>query len=140
MQRLTDAQMIAVARQFSMKPRAICGEIAAAASKAADNHDAQCTAVAIFFRPSKATEDAVKAAEAFANQPANKKARTSAETGSIQLRHILVKHRSCPVAHDPVRNKPVTRTEVEAETRLREALLELLNEAPDTKSLAGPRK
>merc|ERR1712203_682319 len=65
MQRLTDAQMIAVAQQFSMKPRAICGEIAAAASKAADNHDAQCTAVAIFFRPSKATEDAVKAAEAF---------------------------------------------------------------------------
>lgn len=138
MQRLSQSDMIKVAHEFTMKPRAIAGEIGALAAKSVPNDASHCTVVAIFFRPSKATEDAARAAEAFANQPASKRAKTSAETGSIRLRQILVKHKSCPVAQDPVRNKPVTRSEVEAETIVRGALRELMQET--TKAPLGQRK
>merc|ERR1712217_236718 len=130
--------MIKVAQESTMKPRAIAGEIASMAAKAAPDDKSHCTVVAIFFRPSKATEDAVKAAEAFANQPAAKKAKTSAGTGSIRLRHIMIRHKNSSSAQDVVRNKLVTRSETEAETIARGALRELMQEV--TKSAPGLKK
>lgn len=133
MHRLSEAELLKVAQEFPLKPRAICGEIVAKATAAAPNKEnAQCTAVVVFFRPSKTIDEFVKA-EALEKAPASKKAKISAETQSIRLRHILVKHRNCGLAQDVVRNKPVLRTEAEAETMLRDALRELQQERAETK-------
>lgn len=137
MQRLSEEELLKVLREFALKPRAACGEIAAMAAEADPNDSAQCTAVAVFFRPSKAAEDA---ALPVTKQPLAKKAKTSKDVQSVRLRHFLVKHQNCPLAYDVVRNKAVARTEAEAETIARGALRELQNEARDTKAPTDPKK
>lgn len=140
MERLSEADLNKVLREFALKPRAACGEIAAMAAEAVSNGVAQCTAVAVFFRPSRAAEDAAKSGEAVAKQPVAKKAKTSKDVQSVRMRHLLVKHQNCPSAYDVVRNKAVTRTEAEAETIARGALRELQNEARDSKAPTDPKK
>eukprot|EP00930_Biecheleria_cincta_P057508 TRINITY_DN43432_c0_g1_i1.p1 TRINITY_DN43432_c0_g1~~TRINITY_DN43432_c0_g1_i1.p1 ORF type:complete len:541 (-),score=103.61 TRINITY_DN43432_c0_g1_i1:34-1656(-) len=140
MQRLSEEDLLRVLREFSMKPRAACGEIAALAAEAVPNDAAQCTAVAVFFRPSKAAEDAARGSDAMTKQPLAKKAKTSKDVQSARLRHILVKHGNCPLAYDVVRNKAVARTEAEAETIARGVLRELQMEARESKAPTDPKK
>lgn len=130
--------MIKVAQEFTAKPRAICGEIVAMALSATPNEIAQCTAVAIFLRPSKAVADAAKVAEVSPNP--SKKAKTSEEVQSVRLRHILLKHRGCKDVNDVVRTKVEVRTEAEAETTLRGALRELQREAREARIPADPKR
>lgn len=118
-----------IAAEFALRPRAASGEIAGRAAEAPQNSGSQCTAVVAYFLPK---ED--KAAQ----PPPAKKARKEAE--SVRLRHIVVKHRDCGSAFDPVRNRPVTRTREEAEALLRRALRELNQEAKSIKLPADASK
>mmetsp|Transcript_144520 Transcript_144520/g.255318 ORF Transcript_144520/g.255318 Transcript_144520/m.255318 type:complete len:464 (-) Transcript_144520:164-1555(-) len=141
-QRLTEPFLVKVAEEFDTKPRAICGEIVAAAVGAVPDvpqDTAQCTAVAVFFRPSKATEDAFKALKVnLPNQPPAKKAKTSASMNSVRLRHILIKHRNCSQSTDA--KEVITRSEIEAETMARAALRELMQESRERKLPADAKK
>lgn len=138
-ERITEPFLVKVAEDFDTKPRAICGEIVSAALAAVlevPRDTAQCTAIAIFFRPSKATEDAFKALRP--DPPPAKKAKTSASMQSVRLRHILIKHKNCAASKDEV--KAITRSEVEAEAVIRTALRELVQEARERKVPADAKK
>jgi len=127
---VSQQECTSIAWEFSGKPRAASGAIAGKAAEAPQNgNGAQCTAVVVYFWPK---DD--KSAQA----PPPKKARKEAE--SVRLRHIVVKHRDCGQPFDPVRNRPVTRAREEAETMLRRALRELLQEAKTIKVSADPSK
>jgi hypothetical protein len=142
LKRLPEEDLLKVAEEFGVKPRAICGELVAragalaAASGEAVQQAATAVAIAIFFMPSKAVADAAKAAD----PPLAKKAKTAGASKSVRLRHILVKHRKCPVTADVVRDKVVTRGELEAEAIARGALRELQQEAREAKVPADPKK
>jgi hypothetical protein len=138
MQRLPEADLIKVAQDFEGKPRAICGEIVAMALKKAPSDGSQCTAVAIFFRASKASE--AGSSSVGPSPPPAKKAKTSGQLVSVRLRHIMMKHRKCSEPKDPVRSKDVTRTEFEAETIIRGALGQLQREVREAKVPADPKK
>lgn len=111
---------VAVATDFTGKPRAASGVIAAKAMEAPANANSQCAAILVYFLP-KETAPPQK------EGPAAKKAKKEIE--SVRLRHIVVKHRDCGQPVDPVRNQQVTRTPAEAEALLRRALTELIEEA-----------
>jgi len=122
-------ECIAVAAEFSGRPRAASGEIACRAADCPRNANSQCTAVVVYFLPKE---------DKTAQPPPTKKARKEAE--SVRLRHIVVKHRDCGQPFDPVRNRPVTRSREEAEALLRRALRELHREAKTIKLPADASK
>lgn len=114
-------ERIDIAQDFAQKPRAASGEIAEKALAVAQT-SAQCTSVVVYFlaKDDKAVQP-----------PPAKKAKKEAE--SVRLRHIVVKHRDLAQPLDPVRNRHVTRSRDEAETLLRRALKELVQEAKTLK-------
>lgn len=113
---------VLLATDFSSKPRAASGVIAA---KAQNNGNAQCAAVVLYFLPKESASVQKEGA------PAAKKAKKEAE--SVRLRHIVVKHRDCGQPVDPVRNVQITRSPAEAEALVRRALTELIDEAKTIK-------
>lgn len=117
-----------VAAEYSEKPRAASGEIASKAAAAPQNANGQCTALVVHFVPKD--DKAIK-------EPAAKKAKREAE--SVRLRHIVVRHQECGQPFDPVRNVVIARTPMEAETMLRRALRELVQEARTIKLPAGKK-
>eukprot|EP00927_Polykrikos_kofoidii_P056611 TRINITY_DN50709_c0_g1_i1.p1 TRINITY_DN50709_c0_g1~~TRINITY_DN50709_c0_g1_i1.p1 ORF type:complete len:544 (-),score=87.94 TRINITY_DN50709_c0_g1_i1:390-1940(-) len=123
---------------FQAQPRAACGYIATRTLEAqkAKIDDAQCTAVQVCFLPGVTKgEESKKEADSV---PPSKKARITKDTQSMRLRHILVKHKDGPQgAKCKAKGLPVTRTRREAETMLRQAILDLRK---DTMSWKRPPK
>lgn len=111
--------MVRLAGEFLKRPRAVSGEIAAKAMEAAQTGQEQCTAASIYFLPPQKDE---------ASQPAKRQKLMDDVASKVRLRHILVKHRDCGQPFDPVRSRPVMRTRGDAETQLRRALRELMQE------------
>lgn len=134
--------------EMEQRPRAISGDIAAKARELAisgeeagvsvDSYPCQHSAVTISFLPPRPIPEELRplapksvSARVTPSPPPSKKQKTETskgETNSVRLRHILVKHAECHAPFDPVRQKAVTRHISEAETMLRRALRELLQE------------
>lgn len=132
-------------RCFLHRPRAACGEIVAkaiervaAVQRAADPSSSGaavpptvCAAVGAFFREPE--DDLGGGGARRVEAPAAKRPRVEAgNMESVRLRHIVVRHRECKYPVDPLRNKPATRTPMEAESLLRAALAELLKDGCHT--------
>lgn len=115
---MTPQEMVKLAGEFRNKPRAVSGEIAERGMEA--NPNGQSTAVCLYFLPKQAERS---------GEPAAKKQKLDDTLSKVRLRHILVKHKDCGQPFDPVRNRPVLRTRGDAETQLRRALKELIQEA-----------
>lgn len=139
---LTTQEIQDISMRFLHKPRAASGEIVAracdrvvATERPADEQaegdaaapPASCAAVVAFFR--KPDEDTGAAARRGVEASAAKRPRVEAPNmESVRLRHIVVRHKDCKYPIDPLKNKPATRTPVEAEAILRDALAELLKD------------
>ncbi|CAE7238253.1 PIN1 [Symbiodinium natans] len=125
------AELLALAEDFPLQPRAFCGEVASRASEMANS---PCTAVQVNFLPEHSTQ-------AEGHPPAAKKARVAhvgpgpsgvaselilvKATQSMRLRHILVKfHEGAKPAEDP-KAAWASRTRAEAERLLRSAITEI---------------
>lgn len=136
---LDASQLIVLAKEFPMQPRAACSEIIDKALEAyagtSLHEQAQCTAVDVCFLPARS--DAEKRALS-SGQPATKKAKTATNISSIRLRHIHVKYSDPAQATKPVDNnrKPITRSRQDAEAMLRRAMKELAQALVDAKKRA----
>lgn len=127
---LSMSELMKTAAEFPLRPKAFGGEIAVKASALAKS--SQCTVCSIGFLQ---TEENIGPA-----MPAAKKQKTGAPSTSVRLRHILVKHKECSNPVDPVRNKTVTRTKLEAEAILRKVLRDLREAGEDVLDPAKPEK
>lgn len=137
---------------LEQRPRAISGDIAAKARELLKSGEEESTpqfsAVTVCFLPPREIPEelkalAPKAASSTPSPPPNKKQKTDpskVENNSVRLRHILVRHSECHAPFDPVRQKAVTRPPSEAETILRRALRELLQEQYTRKPSLDPKK
>lgn len=141
---VSSAALGSIAGDFSLKPRAVSGEVAARAAEALGvdgvaNAARQCAAVTVVFLPpakghlSSLDEAAVLAGVSGSGGSAGSAKRPKTGPGkgevqSVRLRHLLVRHRDIRQPFDPVRKKPVIRTQLEADARLRGVLRELLLE------------
>eukprot|EP00927_Polykrikos_kofoidii_P020734 TRINITY_DN19877_c0_g1_i1.p1 TRINITY_DN19877_c0_g1~~TRINITY_DN19877_c0_g1_i1.p1 ORF type:complete len:554 (+),score=100.03 TRINITY_DN19877_c0_g1_i1:143-1663(+) len=136
---LNPQELVNVAGEFQVQPRAACGEIASRAldARAGSAALAHCTALQVCFLPHRpGFEDRKRALGAAGPEPPPqaKKARTVAARGggtqSVRLRHILLR---CADGQQPVndadaRSKKPTRNRQEAEAMLRRFMNELRNE------------
>eukprot|EP00439_Symbiodinium_sp_Y106_P040346 s5283_g4.t4 len=126
---LKAAELLALADDFSVQPRAFCGEVASRASELAKS---PCTAVQVNFLPEPSLQ-------AEGHPPPAKKAKVGLSgpsgvaselilvkaTQSMRLRHILVKfHEGTKPAEDP-KAPWASRTRAEAERLLRGAISEI---------------
>mmetsp|Transcript_46469 Transcript_46469/g.101079 ORF Transcript_46469/g.101079 Transcript_46469/m.101079 type:complete len:522 (+) Transcript_46469:171-1736(+) len=133
---LSPKELVQVASDFPVQPRAACGEIVARAIEAHAGASAlaQCTALELcFLRPRAGTEDKRRAPGTAGPEPppAAKKARLLAAPGggtqSVRLRHILLKYQDGPLAPKDAdaKGKKALRSRQEAEALLRRVINEL---------------
>jgi len=136
------AQSLAdIAAEFFLRPRAASGEIIHLAAEAIADSTKQCVAMTVFFLLPKGAGEELPGPKGQAggidsSGPTAKKLKVAVAKGemkSVRLRHLLLRHRDCGQPHDPVRSRPVTRSQHEAEALLRRALRELLQEQHDSK-------
>jgi len=139
---MTTQEQVDIAREFSLQPRAACGEIATRALNACMarlGEKVQCTVVQICFLPveNQRLSTGVEQTQA----PAPKKAKlTGAATGmgiqSMRLRHILVRFsEGANQSEDSgTKGKKATRTRQEAEALLRTAISDLRKEMQGMKN------
>lgn len=125
---LDSQQLVDLASDFPMKPRAACGEITMKVLEVCPgaNPETQYSAVGVCFLPAPVKEE--KRSEA---QPPVKKAKTSLQaTSSVRLRHILVRFADSanPVRQIDGKGMPVMRTRSDAELLLRRAIREMSQE------------
>lgn len=126
---LDPQQLVELAGEFAMKPRAACGEITAKVLEvsAGAHQETQYSAVGVGFLPTPLKEKVKDEA-----QPPSKKAKVAGTkaTSSVRLRHILVKFAdpASPVRQVGGNGLPVTRTRSDAELLIRNAIRALQQE------------
>jgi len=148
LQQFTDA-----IAEFPQRPRAISGEIAAEArrKRLADDpneggYENHYAALTVFFLPPKELPHelahiAPKSAKVAPAPPPNKKQKLGGpEMNSVRLRHVLVRHSDSKEPFDPVRQVQVTRLLGEADSILRQALREILQEQTMQPPSTGAKK
>lgn len=127
--------LMEMAAGFPLRPKAASGAIATKAFELTEGKEACCVCT-ISLVPPGWEEVGQKGTGA---GPAAKKQKTD-ETKSVRIRHILVRHKETNNPHDPVRNRPVTRTAEEAEVLLRDALKNLREANEDIGDPLKPEK
>jgi len=133
-------EMVDIAQEFPLQPRAGCGEIAERALKAtmaAMGQKAQCTVVEICFLPPDQRPAPKEVASSALQPPAAKKpklAGSAAGKSSMRLRHILLSHSEMPApaqtgkASSKGKAVKVDRTRQDTEILLRKAITDLRKE------------
>lgn len=122
---LTPQDLASLAAQYSGRPRASSGAIAALALERLRH---RCGVDAAPDCGVLVARLVASAPVAMAEAPAAKRARTETQLQSVRLRQILVRHKDAKHPVDPVKNRAVTHTRAEAEALLRDALLELMKD------------
>jgi len=130
---MSPQELVSLAAEYPMQPRAACGEVASSAAEARAGV-AQCTAVEVCFLPHRPSgDDKAKASgTAGPEPPPAKKAKlgSAGSTQSVRLRHILLKFVDGPPpapanSADAKAGKKIVRSRQEAETVLRGVIKDL---------------